>query len=95
MFVAADAIVELSWYTEGQAGQDYLAFARTLLEAAQAHYLFDAAENDAVLRNGTVTYPLAGVSIVYGDYYLLSAKMKLDQGPPRSEGGGSGVGLVL
>ncbi len=85
MFVAAEAIVELSWYTEGQAGQDYLAFARQLVEAGQTHYLFDAQENDAVLRNGTVTYPLAGVSIVYADYYFLAAKMKLDATALRKE----------
>jgi unsaturated chondroitin disaccharide hydrolase len=82
MMVAAEAIVELSWYVAGAEGKAYYDFAAQLLAAAEEHWLFAGSENDAVLRNGTVTYPNAGISIVYADYYLLAAKMKFDATPP-------------
>ena len=31
------------------------------------------------MRNGTVTYPLAGIAIIYDDFYLLQALMKWDK----------------
>ena len=74
MMIAAEALVELSGFTAGAEAQGYYAMAKTLLEAAEQYYLFSAAENDAVLRNGTVTYPLAGISITYGDYCAWSAR---------------------
>ena len=83
MAIAAEGLAELSWYTAGARGGAYRAFAQRLMDAAQQHYLFSPGENDAVLRNGTTTYPDTGVSIVYGDYYLLQAKVKLDAPPPR------------
>ena len=78
MAIAAEGIAELSGFTPGARGTAYYAFARQLLDAAQQHHVFSPAENDAVLRNGTTTFPEAGVSIVYGDYYLLQAKVKFD-----------------
>ena len=75
MAIVASALAELDGYV---AGAGYGDFARKLVNAAGDSYLFGAGENDAVLKNGTVTYPLAGVSIVYGDYYLLEAVRKLN-----------------
>ena len=81
MFIAAEGILELSWYTSGAEQARYYGFAKQLLQAGEAGWLFDARDNDAVLRNGTVTFPLAGVSIVYGDYYLLATRLKFDATP--------------
>ena len=81
--VAASALVELSWQVPDAGDKArYLAVAETLLLNAQQHFLFAPADNDAVLANGTVTYPLAGISIIYGDYYLLEASLKYDATPP-------------
>ena len=79
MMIAAEALVELGWTS--QRGPTYLAAAMQLLDAVEKHWLFGEKENDAVLKNGTVTYPLAGVSIIYGDYYYLAANMKMDATP--------------
>lgn len=78
MFIAAEGILEMSWAIQDSADKArYYAFAKALLDSAEANYLFTTSENNAVLMNGTVTFPVAGVSIVYGDYceffpYLLS-----------------------
>ena len=77
MMIAASALAELSWYAPTTDAARYKAFATTLVDSATQNFLFTASENDAVLRNGTVTYPLAGLSISYGDYYYLEALMKL------------------
>ena len=66
MAIAAEGIAELSAYTRGARGAAYYAFAKQLLDAAQQYHLFNPTENDAVLRNGTTTFPVTGVSIVYG-----------------------------
>jgi hypothetical protein len=79
MMIAAEALVELSWYSAH--GPTYLAAATTLLEAAEKYWVVKEGDMSAVLKNGTVTYPLAGVSIVYGDYYHLTAQMKFDATP--------------
>ena len=82
MMIAAEGILELSWYTTGADSARYYAFAKQLLEAAENFWLFDTKDNDAVLKNGTVTYPLAGISITYGDYFYLVTKMKFDSTAP-------------
>lgn len=83
MMVAASGLIELSWYADAADAARYLGFAKTALDSAMANYLFDPvdATNVAALRNGTVTYPLAGIPIIYGDYYLLEAAMRYDATP--------------
>ena len=80
--IAAEGIVELSAYTRGAKAAAYYAFAKQLLEAARDFYLFGAKDSDAVLKNGTTTFPQTGVGVVYGDYYLLQAQIKFDATPP-------------
>jgi unsaturated chondroitin disaccharide hydrolase len=82
MMIAASGIIEIAWHTTDEAQRAaYLAFAKTLLDSVVANYVFTPAANDAVLRNGTVTYPLAGVSIIYADYYAMQAAMRWDATP--------------
>ena len=57
------ASARISW-SAGAAGPRYLAAAMGLIEAVEQHFVFADKENNAVLKNGTVTYPLAGISIV-------------------------------
>jgi hypothetical protein len=78
--IAAEALVELSW-SAGAAGPRYLAAAMDLIGAVETHFVFADKENDAVIKNGTVTFPLAGISIIYGEFYHLVASMKLDATP--------------
>jgi len=78
--IAAEALVELAW-SAGAEGPRFLAAAMALIDAVEAHFVFADGENNAVVNNGTVTYPLAGISIIYDEYYHLTASMKLDATP--------------
>jgi unsaturated chondroitin disaccharide hydrolase len=75
--IAAEGLAELSGYVSPADGARYLQFARTLLTSISTNYLAPPA-SPALLSNGTVTYPLAGVSITYGDYYAIRAAAKID-----------------
>lgn len=80
--IATSGIIELAWYTtDSNKRSAYLAFAKTVLDEVTANYMFDPSENDAVLKNGTVTYPTAGISIIYADYYLLQAITRWEATP--------------
>jgi hypothetical protein len=47
----------------------------------RSQYTFAPAANDAVLNNGTTSWPNSGISIIYADYYLLEAAMRWDSTP--------------
>ncbi len=80
--IAADGMIEIAWNTADPAKRaSYLAFAKATLDSVVEAYTFSADQNDAVLANGTVTFPLAGISIIYADYYLLEASMRWDATP--------------
>lgn len=79
--IAASGMVEVAQYSQEPARTQYLAAAKLLLDSALQYYSFAPAANDAVLANGTVTFPLAGIPIIYADYYLLQTKMRWDATP--------------
>lgn len=84
--IAANGMIELSWYvTDSGAKAKYLAFAKTILDSVNTNYMFTADQNDAVVMNGTVTYPTAGISIIYADYYFLDSLMRWDATPQESK----------
>jgi hypothetical protein len=81
--IASAGIIEIARFTEDlDRRAAYLAFAKRTVDAVLAAYAFvPSTANDAVLNNGTVTYPAAGISIIYADYYLLQAAMRWDATP--------------
>ena len=66
---------------EAPARSFYLAASKALLDCMLAKYLFSPVASDAVLANGTSTWPEWGVPLPYGDYYLLAALLKWDATP--------------
>ncbi len=78
--IAAEGLAELAGYVAPADGARYLQFATMLVDALVAHHLAPA-QSPALVANGTVTYPLAGVSIIYGDYYALRAATRIDAAP--------------
>ena len=79
--IAADALVELAGFTQDPSlAAVYTAAAKkmlTSLTTAPFTYIGRASESPAFVGNGTVTFPQSGVPLVYGDFYLLSALLKL------------------
>ena len=74
--IVASALVELAGFvaaTDPARSTTYLGASSLALDSAAAAYLQSPAASYGVLRNGTVTYPQAGIAIVYGDYYFLEA----------------------
>ena len=66
---------------EEPARRFHLAAAKALLDDLLARHLAAPAATDAVLANGTSTFPEAGVALPYGDYYLLGACLRWDEMP--------------
>lgn len=65
--VAASGMIELAWASSPADRARYLAFVQTVLASAMTPaYQFTPAEGDAVLKNGTTSYPVTGVPIIYG-----------------------------
>jgi unsaturated chondroitin disaccharide hydrolase len=79
--IAADGIIEIAWRSDAATRARYLAFAKASIDAVLAQYTFAPAANDAVLNNGTTSWPGFGISIIYADYYLLEAAMRWDATP--------------
>jgi unsaturated chondroitin disaccharide hydrolase len=81
--IATSGILEIARFTaDTDRRAAYMAYAKQTLDAVLAAYSFvPTTANDAVLNNGTVTYPAAGISIIYADYYLLQACMRWDAMP--------------
>lgn len=79
--IAAAGMIELSWALPAPARNTYLAFGFRLITSAFGFWSFPSGMTDAVLRNGTVTYPLTGIPIIYGDYYLLEAWTRWTETP--------------
>jgi len=74
--IAASALIELSWRVPAPADRArYLAAGAGLLTAATGTFAAPPGAQYAVL-NGTVTWPLAGIPIVYGEYYAAAAAMQ-------------------
>jgi unsaturated chondroitin disaccharide hydrolase len=78
--IAASGMIELSWALPLTEGAQYAAYAYRLLESARNYWSYDGS-NDALLRNGTVTYPLSGIPIIYADYYYVQGWMQWDATP--------------
>lgn len=80
--IFTSAVIELAWYAPDAGTRTrYLAWAATALKTLTTTYANDPAKSDAVLKNGTTTYPSTAIGIIYGDYYLLEALMKYDATP--------------
>lgn len=73
--ITASALIELSWYVEAPGDRArYLAQGLNLLTAA-TNFAAPPGAPYAVL-NGTVTWPLANVPIIYAEYYAAQAAMQ-------------------
>jgi len=75
--IAAEGLAELAGYAAPADGARYLQFAQMLVGAIVDNYLAPP-ESPALVKNGTVTYPVAGVAITYGDYYALRAATRIN-----------------
>lgn len=79
--IASSGMIELAWNSAPADRARYLAFVQTTLDAVTTAYLSSPGQSNAVLNNGTTSYPQWGVPIIYGDYYLLEAAMRWDATP--------------
>ena len=77
--IAVSGIIEIAGRSDAPTRARLLAFAKTSLDAILSRFQLPA--GNAVLNNGTVTFPLAGVAIIYSDYYLLEAATRWDETP--------------
>lgn len=77
--VASSGMIELAWNLPAAEAVKYLAFAYRSITSAFGYWSSAPPAGSGptaaqfVLRNGTVTFPLTGIPIVYADYYLLEA----------------------
>jgi unsaturated chondroitin disaccharide hydrolase len=79
--IVADALVELATYTtDPVARATYVGATKKILNSLTTppfSFIDRPSASQAFINNGTVTFPAAGIPLVYGDYYLLSALAKL------------------
>jgi unsaturated chondroitin disaccharide hydrolase len=81
--VATCGLIELSWYVSGTDRSLYLAVAAAALDSLTSTYQGDPALTDAIVVNGTGTWPASCVAqpLVYGDYYVVEAALKWQATP--------------
>lgn len=72
--IATAGIIEIALASDEPARTRYLDAARKNLDVLLSPgVLFTAEQSDALLNNGTTSWPQFGIALPYGDYYLLEA----------------------
>jgi unsaturated chondroitin disaccharide hydrolase len=81
--IATAGIIEIALASDAATRARYLAAARRYLDILLSPgVLLTAAQSDALLNNGTTSFPQFGIALPYGDYYLLEAVRYWDELPP-------------
>ena len=81
---AQAGILEIALASPEPQRGNYLAVARRYLDILLAPaVLFTPAQSDALLQNGTTSFPQIGIALPYGDYYLFEAVRAWDALPQR------------
>ena len=64
--IAASGLVELSTYVSSpEKSSAYLAFAQRIVESVLASFIFTPGASDAVVMNGTSSFPATGIPLIY------------------------------
>jgi len=80
--IATAGIIEIALASDAATKTRYLAAARRYLDILLSPgVLFSPAQSDALLNNGTTSFPQYGIALPYGDYYLFEAVRYWDELP--------------
>jgi unsaturated chondroitin disaccharide hydrolase len=72
--IATAGIIEISLFSDSTTKARYLQAARKYLDILlSSQVLYTSSQSDAVLKNGTTSFPQYGIPLPYGDYYLFEA----------------------
>ena len=70
--IAASGLVELSTYVSSSQKRDtYLSAAKSIIESVSNSFVFAPRDSDAVVKNGTSSFPATGIPLIYGVYSTL------------------------
>lgn len=80
--IVASALVDLAGYVTEQEGENYMQVSKKIIKKLNEKHCNYNLETDSVLQAGAERYRKdadpKGIAIVYGDYFLLEALLKLD-----------------
>ena len=80
--IAASGLVELSTYVSSAPKRaTYRDAAQRIVDSVSAHFVFDPSVSDAVVMNGTSSFPKTNIPLIYGA--VLLAPLRLPHVVPR------------
>lgn len=84
--IATSGIIEIALASDASTRARYLAAARGYLDILLSPtVLFTPDKSNALLNNGTTSWPQFGIALPYGDYYLIDAMVRWDDLPPADQ----------